>query len=224
MTTRVRRIPGALFFAAALGAMVHTGSAFAQNAAPLDTMFDGYKDIASDNWSVKNNAVAQWTAMRERFKQQVETCQPTDGCAKFKLLVQSLSGKPTLEQLKTVRRAESSIPYIEDIKNYDKTDFWATPYEMLSKNGGDTEDYAILSYYALRAAGMPAAAMRVMAVKVRSLGGIGLALLAVDTTPEPQILDSRVPTIMAASLVGKEYQPAVAVNEEFWWVYVLKPQ
>jgi predicted transglutaminase-like cysteine proteinase len=158
--------------------------------------------------------------MMDRFKQQQVDCQPTDGCARFKQLVATLTGLSTLDQMKAVQRAEYALPYVEDINNYNKADYWATPYETLSIGSGDAEDFAILGYYAMRAAGMPAAAMRVMAVRIKSLAGIGHAILAIDTTPEPQILDHRVAPIMAASLVSKEFQPAIGVNEDGWWVYV----
>jgi len=218
MTTMVlRRIPAVLLFAATvLVALV----AEAASPSPLDTLFPGAKAVGSTNWNVSANAIVQWKAMAERFKQQQADCQPTDGCVKFKRLVESLAGLPTLDQLKKVQAASSILPYKEDIDNYKKMDYWATPYEMLSIGSGDAEDYAILSYYALRAAGMPAAAMRVMVVKIASLGGVNHALLAVDTTPEPLILDHRVRPLMAVSLVRKEFTPQIGVNEDGWWVYV----
>jgi predicted transglutaminase-like cysteine proteinase len=217
MKTRVRRIPAVfLFGVTALVALVAEAAA----PSPLDTMFTGYKAIGSTKWDVKANAVVQWKAMMDRFKQQQADCQPTDGCARFKQLVATLTGLSTLDQMKAVHRVEYALPYVEDINNYKKADYWATPYETLSIGSGDAEDFAILDYYAMRAAGMPAAAMRVMAVRLKSQGGVGHAVLAIDTTPEPQILDHRVPPIMAVSVVHKEFQPAIGVNEDGWWVYV----
>jgi predicted transglutaminase-like cysteine proteinase len=217
MTRMLRRISAvSLFGLVALVALV----AEAASSSPLDTMFPGSKALGSTKWDVNANAVVQWKAMAERFKQQQADCQPTDGCAKFKQLVARLADLSTMEQLKALRQAEKVLPYSEDIVKYKKQDYWATPYEMLSLGTGDTEDYAILSYYAMRAAGMPAAAMRVLAVKVNNLGGINSALLAVDTTPAPVLLDNRTPMVMAASLVAKAFTPVLGVNEDGWWVYV----
>src|SRR5262249_47026883 len=124
------------------------------------------------------------------------------------------------DQLKAVRDWEKPIPYVEDIVNYNKAEFWATPYEMLAKNGGDTEDFAILGYFALRAAGVSADAMRVFAVRIPALNGIGHSLLAVDTDSGPMILDNRTPLPLAAKLVAKEYMPVIAINENAWWFYL----
>ena len=196
----------------------------AQAASALDTLFPGTKTLASQKWDVKAGAVVQWKQTLDRFQEQQARCEPADGCGKFKALVQQLSGLSTAEQFKTVLHAEHSIVYMEDIKASGKTDLWATPYETLSTNTGDTEDYAILAYFALRAAGMPKEAMRVIAVRLPSLGGVGHAVLAIDTTPEPLILDNRSPLPMRASLLGKEMKPVIGLNEDTWWYYVAAAQ
>ena len=215
-----------LIFGAALCAAIALAAALPARAeTALDTMFPGAKAIGSTNWEFKKaGPVVQWKAMLDRFKQQQVDCAPADGCGKFKALVASLSGLSTLSQIKAVKQAERGIVYKEDIQTAGVSEYWATPYETLSTNSGDTEDYAILAYFALREAGMPAASMRVMAVRLKSQGGIGHAVLAIDTTPEPLILDNRTPAVLPANLLGKELTPVLAVNEEGWWVYVSAAQ
>jgi predicted transglutaminase-like cysteine proteinase len=223
MKTRLRRISATLLLAT-FAVMTSVGFARAQDTDPLSSIFDGYRALGSSNWGIKNGVVMQWKAMTDRFKQQQADCQPADGCEKFKALVKSLDNLPMTDQLKLVRQSEKDLPYVEDMKNYDKTDYWATPYEMLSKGSGDAEDYAILSYFALRAAGVPAQALRIIAVRIKTLGGIGHAILAVNTTPEPEVLDNRVGLPVRAALTAREFQPAIGVNEDHWWVYFAKPQ
>jgi predicted transglutaminase-like cysteine proteinase len=189
------------------------------DAAALDTVFPGFKALGSTKWDVKTGAVVQWKAMLDRFKDEQGRCEPADGCGKFKALVESLGGHTLPEQIKLVKQAEKPIVYAEDMKATGKADLWATPFETLSTNTGDTEDYAILAYFALRGAGVPAESMRVMAVRLTSQGGVGHALLVVDTTPEPLIVDNRTTMALPASLVGKEFKPALGVNESGWWIY-----
>lgn len=212
MTRMLRRIPAMFLFGLAMV------TALVAAAAPLDTLFSGYGALASKNWSANVPLVKEWAAMAQRFKQQQSDCQPADGCAKFKALVGSLTGLSLLEQLKKVKADEAGIPYVEDSKNYGKADYWATPYETLSKGSGDAEDYAILSYYALRAAGVPAASMRVLAVYIKAQK-VGHAILAVDTAPKPLILSNLDPKPMPAQLSGVVMQPLLGFNEDGWWYY-----
>jgi predicted transglutaminase-like cysteine proteinase len=191
----------------------------ADAASPLDTMFGG-KAIVSRNFDVKASAIVNWRQMEDRFRQQQAGCQPADGCARFKELVASLAGLSDHDQLVAIRQAEKEIIYKDDIKTSGKADFWATPYETLSTRTGDTEDYAILAYYAMRAAGMPATALRVMTVRLRSHEGVGYAELLVDTAPEPLFLDDRATVPFPAAMERKDMVPTLGINEDTWWAYL----
>jgi predicted transglutaminase-like cysteine proteinase len=212
MITMLRRIPAIVL----LGLAVLTAGA--ASASPLDTVFDGYSALASKNWSAKVPLLKQWVAMAERFKKQQADCQPAVGCAKFKALAGDLAGLSLPEQLKKVKADEAGIPYVKDSKNYNVNDYWATPYETLSKGSGDTEDDAILAYYALRAAGVPAASMRVMAVYIK-VQKAGRAILVVDTTPKPLILSDLEPKVMSVQQAAVLMQPLLGFDEDGWWYY-----
>ena len=54
-----------------------------------------------------------------------------------------------LQKLKAVNDFYNEVRYSPDIKVYKKKDYWATPYEFLSKDKGDCEDYVISKYFAL---------------------------------------------------------------------------
>lgn len=43
--------------------------------------------------------------------------------------------------------------YVSDMKNYDKEDYWASPFEFEANGGGDCEDFAIYNYYTLKVNG-----------------------------------------------------------------------
>ncbi|MBL3278677.1 hypothetical protein ELP91_28930, partial [Klebsiella pneumoniae] len=74
-----------------------------------------------------------------------------------------------------------------------QVDYWGSPLETLTKGQGDCEDYAIGKYFALMAAGVPSARMRLVYVRAQN-GGVIQAhmVLAYYPTPdaEPLILDN----------------------------------
>ena len=106
-------------------------------------------------------------------------------------------------------------PYIEDINNWGQTEYWATAYQFLRKSG-DCEDYSIAKYMLLKAAGYPVENMRIVAVRIRSLGGIGHAILVVYQGNKAWVLDNRTPSVMDASLIKLEFQPVMSLNENQW--------
>jgi predicted transglutaminase-like cysteine proteinase len=53
------------------------------------------------------------------------------------------------------------LEFASDAKQWGVTDFWATPLEMLARNGGDCEDYAIAKYTTLRMLGIPVERLRI---------------------------------------------------------------
>src|SRR5262249_18995673 len=118
-----------------------------------------------------------------------------------------------MAQVKLANSLVNSHPYIEDMKNWGKADFWATPYEFLKKSG-DAEDYAIAKYFLLRAAGVAAADMQIVAVRIRNLNNIGHAILLVRTgaNASPMVLDNRAAMILDAALLKKELQPVLGLN------------
>ena len=60
------------------------------------------------------------------------------------------SEKSDLEKLEIVNNFFNDVRYSTDLKNYNKKDYWATPWEFLGKDKGDCEDYVISKYFALK--------------------------------------------------------------------------
>jgi predicted transglutaminase-like cysteine proteinase len=85
---------------------------------------------------------------------------------------------------------------------------------------GDTEDFAIAKYFLLKAAGVPVDDMQIIMVRIKSLGNLGHALLAVrsDST-HIFILDNRLAAVLDAKLVKEEFKPVLGVNESSWSAY-----
>ncbi len=76
---------------------------------------------------------------------------------------------------------------------------------------------SIAKYMLLKAAGIPVDNMRIVAVRIRSLGGIGHAVLVVYQGDKALVLDNRVAPVMDEEAGRKEFQPALSVNENSWW-------
>jgi predicted transglutaminase-like cysteine proteinase len=196
----------------------------ADTASQSGAIFPGWKSIASTNWSVNTAAIQNWRTMLARWADgkacESETCTTKDWAA---MVEQVKAAGDLLPKAKLANSLINKHAYVEDIKNWNLTDYWETPYQFL-KRSGDTEDFAIAKYFLLRAAGVPAADMQIIAARLKSLGGIGHAILAVhvDDT-RTVILDNRTAAVLDAKLLKDEFRPALGVNEDTWWVY-LPPQ
>jgi len=63
----------------------------------------------------------------------------------------SARGLTEMRQLEVVNDFfNRQIPFVEDIVHWRQHDYWATPMETLTSNGGDCEDLAIAKYFTLK--------------------------------------------------------------------------
>jgi predicted transglutaminase-like cysteine proteinase len=94
----------------------------------------------------------------------------------------------------------SRIRYTTDIELWGVEDYWATPFELLSKNAGDCEDFAIAKYFTLKAVGVKEDKLNIMYVKSLQQG-IAHMVLAYYSVPEaePLILDNNIDDILPGS-------------------------
>ncbi len=105
--------------------------------------------------------------------------------------MEDLKGKSLETQLNTVNRFFNDVRYGMDIKVYKVSDYWATPFEFLSRDRGDCEDYVIAKYYALRYLGIPAEKMYFTYVKSTRFKAPHMVLTYFDSTSsEPLVLDN----------------------------------
>jgi predicted transglutaminase-like cysteine proteinase len=183
----------------------------------------GSKEIASQNWGVKTSAIANWVAMLKRWSNGAPCASNTCSAKGWDALVAKVkaAGDP-MAQIKIANQLMNDPlqhPYIEDINNWGKTEYWATAFQFLKKSG-DCEDFSIAKYMLLKAAGMPVENMRIVAVRIRSLGGIGHAILVVYQGDQALVLDNRNTRVMEEQVVRREFQPALSVNENSWWVHL----
>jgi predicted transglutaminase-like cysteine proteinase len=123
------------------------------------------------------------------------------------------------------RHFNRSIVFAEDTTVWHQTDYWASPLEALARGEGDCEDYAIGKYFALAAAGIPVARLRLVYVRAqrpptatmpaRAQAHMVLAYYA-GGADEPHILDNLVGDIRPASL-RTDLTPVFSFNTEGLW-------
>ncbi|MFB2762431.1 MULTISPECIES: transglutaminase-like cysteine peptidase [Marinobacter] len=125
---------------------------------------------------------------------------------------------PIDRQLRLVNSFFNRIPFVSDIQHWGEEDYWATPVELLTTNGGDCEDFSIAKYLTLRAMGVPDEELRIVYVKALELNQAHM-VLAWYKTPDadPLILDNLINDIRPASQ-RTDLEPVYSFNGEGLWL------
>lgn len=128
------------------------------------------------------------------------------------------SNAPVDRQLQLVNSFFNRVRFVSDIRHWGEEDYWATPIELLTTNGGDCEDFSIAKYLTLRAMGVPDDELRIIYVKALELNQAHM-VLAWYKTPDadPLILDNLINDIRPASQ-RKDLEPVYSFNGEGLWL------
>ena len=123
------------------------------------------------------------------------------------------------EKLELVNDFMNRTPFISDLQHWGKEDYWATPVEFLSTNGGDCEDFSIAKYFALRSLGVPDEKLRITYVKEIVVYNEAHMVLAYFPAPdaEPLVLDNINKTIRPAS-TRTDLVPVYSFNGSGLWL------
>lgn len=171
----------------------------------------GTREIRSDDIS----AFRKWTEMIERFEDQMKTqAVSSPRVMMWKAQIQELRDKSRQEQIEGINDFLNKVTYIEDIDNYNKSDYWATPGEFLSR-GGDCEDFAIAKYASLRALGFSTDQLRIAIVQ-DTFKNVAHAILIVYSDSGDFVLDNQDRRVETVASV-KRYQPIFSINSTSWW-------
>lgn len=115
-------------------------------------------------------------------------------------LINGYNDARTLEKLELVNNFFNQLAFVNDSELWGQEDYWATPLQMISSNGGDCEDYSIAKYFTLRKMGIPEERMRLTYVKALQLDQAHMVLTYFPTPDsEPLILDNLVTDIRLSS-------------------------
>jgi predicted transglutaminase-like cysteine proteinase len=172
----------------------------------------GSQEVRSDDIS----AFKKWTAVIGRFEEQMKTQSATPRILMWKSALRELQGKSPEEQIEGVNAYINAVRYKEDMENYGKSDYWATPAEFFSK-GGDCEDFAIAKYASLRALGFSSDSLRIAIVQ-DTIKNIAHALLIVYTDAGAFVLDNQNKHVENAGNIVR-YQPIFSINSTSWWLH-----
>ena len=143
---------------------------------------------------------------------------------KWREILRSDKSLNDVKKLEAVNRFFNGVPYVSDLEHWGKTDYWATPLELLASNGGDCEDYAIAKYFTLRELGVPTERLRITYVTALLLNQgqmkfQGHMVLTYYSSPdaEPLILDNLQGKILPSSQ-RKDLAPVYSFNGENLWL------
>ena len=125
---------------------------------------------------------------------------------------------PVDRQLQLVNSFFNRVRFVSDIHHWGEEDYWATPVELLTTNGGDCEDFSIAKYLSLKAMGVPDDELRIVYVKALELNQAHM-VLAWYPTPDadPLILDNLTNEIKPAS-ARTDLEPVYSFNGEGLWL------
>jgi predicted transglutaminase-like cysteine proteinase len=132
----------------------------------------------------------------------------------WRQVIDAARGKEKFEILAIVNSFFNQWSYSLDEDLYGKSEYWATPYEFLTRSG-DCEDYAIAKYFALRDLGFPEEDLRIV-ILFDSSRGIGHAVLTVRHGQDQLVLDSLSDGLFSHRRYS-QYRPQFSMNETQRW-------
>lgn len=148
-------------------------------------------------------------ALVDRWRQEIEVMKALPDAAKLERANRFFNGR---------------IRWVSDPLAWQRSDYWATPLEVMGVGMGDCEDFAIAKYVTLLLAGMDMDKLRITYVKLHLREGAverrqAHMVLAYYASPreEPLILDNLMPEIHAASL-RDDLTPVYGFNSRGLWV------
>ncbi|MGB5179032.1 MAG: transglutaminase-like cysteine peptidase [Gammaproteobacteria bacterium] len=122
------------------------------------------------------------------------------------------------DKLELVNNFFNQLAFVNDSELWGQEDYWATPLEMLSSNGGDCEDFSIAKYFTLRKMGIPEERMRLTYVKALQLDQAHMVLTYFPSPDaEPLVLDNLVTDIRPSS-ERTDLLPVYSFNANGLWL------
>jgi predicted transglutaminase-like cysteine proteinase len=133
-------------------------------------------------------------------------------------LIRSAPGLDENQKLHRVNAFFNELEFINDSEHWGKDDYWATPLQTLTSNGGDCEDFSIAKYFTLIEMGVPAERLRLTYVKALELDQAHMVLTYYETPEaEPVVLDNLVGEIRPSSQ-RTDLLPVYSFNGEGLWL------
>lgn len=123
-----------------------------------------------------------------------------------------------IKQLTIVNDFFNQARFVDDQTLWNAEDYWATPVELLARNAGDCEDYAIAKFFTLLSAGFDEDKLQISYVKALELNQAHMVLAYYQTPDsEPLILDNINSNILPAS-ERPDLEPVYSFNGLGLWL------
>jgi len=140
-------------------------------------------------------------------------------------LYEDLRNEDEDEQLRAVNYFfNNRVNYVSDQKHWGQKDYWATPYESLTTDGADCEDFVIAKYYTLKELGVAVEKLRITYVKALRINQAHMVLTYFPTPDAiPLVLDNLIGKIYPANR-RKDLEPVYSFNASGMWLERMKGQ
>jgi predicted transglutaminase-like cysteine proteinase len=139
------------------------------------------------------------------------------GNNKWLELTARISSLPVRERLRAVNEAFIRIDYRNDKETWGQIDYWTSPQELLSREQGDCEDYALAKYFTLRALGYAADQLLILTYRDTKINA-GHTVLMVREGNKWHVLDNRHRMMMPLAYYAFN-KPIYILNESnAWWL------
>jgi predicted transglutaminase-like cysteine proteinase len=123
-----------------------------------------------------------------------------------------------MDNLQRVNEFFNEVVFVNDIEQWGKEDYWATPLQTLVANGGDCEDFSIAKYFTLLEMGIPPERMRLTYVKALRLNQAHMVLTYFPSADaDPLVLDNLDPQIRS-STQRTDLLPVYSFNVSDLWL------
>ena len=136
----------------------------------------------------------------------------------WQTLIRENAAASDMEKLEKTNEFFNQMEFIDDIIQWRKADYWATPVEFLSTGGGDCEDFSLAKYFTLKALGVAEDKLNMTYVKALQLNQAHMVVTYYPTPGAvPLILDNLVADIQSATK-RKDLLPVYSFNGLGLWL------
>ncbi|WP_298441075.1 transglutaminase-like cysteine peptidase [uncultured Ferrimonas sp.] len=133
------------------------------------------------------------------------------------LTTETQQSRSVQAQLQRTNSYFNQLTFVSDAEHWQRSDYWATPLEMVASGGGDCEDFTIAKYFALRAIGIEAERLRLMYVKAVTLNQPHMVLLYLASKDAmPLVLDNLQDQVQTGA-ERPDLVPVYSFNAEGLW-------
>ena len=133
-------------------------------------------------------------------------------------LIRQDKSSSDLEKLERVNRFFNRMEFVDDIRHWGEKDYWATPIEFISSQGGDCEDFTIAKYFTLKAMGVDEGKLNLTYVKAMQYNMHHMVMTYYSKPGAvPLVLDNLVDPIKPAS-ERTDLMPIFSFNGTGLWL------